>query len=872
MAVITMRQMLEAGVHFGHQTRRWNPKMKRFIFGERNGIYIIDLEQTLGRVEQAYAYVRDLVAGGGVILFVGTKKQAQDPVRSYAEKCGMPYVNERWLGGMLTNFDTISKRVGKMLEYERMRDSGEFDAMPKKEALLLTREMEKLQRNLGGLRGLTRKPPDAIFVLDTKKEHIAVTEANKLGIPVVAVVDTNVDPELVQYPIPGNDDAIRANSLLARVIADAVEEGASSPPSAIPPAPRRSRAGRAGGRVRRPAGRAPQRRRRAQAEREARLAAGPRPSRPRPAERRPTTPEPSPRSRRRRAEARTEPRPGRARAAAEPSRGRDRRRRGEAAPRRHGRGEASEAETEARSAETPTPTDRTRERGELIDMAFTAKDVQALRQATGAGMMDAKRALEANDGDIEAAKQWLREQGLAASAKRERPGEHPGRRRPRRRRPRRRARRAQVRDRLRRQQRALQARGPGPGPARRRQGRRRRRAAPGPPRGPQDHAQGEDRGRARRPPGGRSRAGHRQLPAHPGWRGVNGVLVVLSAGRAQLAHDVAVHIAFARPKYLSRDDVPADVVEAERQTLEAITRNEGKPEQAIPKIVEGRLGGFFKTIALLDQPYAKDDKQTIAQLLGGAPIVAVRPGRDRLTAVARRPRWRRIVFKPSGEALAGPGGIGIDGATLDSTARDIIDLRQGSTSTSPSSSAAATSGAAATGDGRDGRHAVRPHRHARHGDERAGPAGRPRAPRPADPVQSAIEMPRIAEPYIRRRAVRHLEKGRVVIFAAGTGNPFFTTDTAAALRAAEIDAEALLKGTHSGVDGVYDADPRTNRDAKYDEIGYMDVMNKDLQGDGRHGDRLLPRQQDPDRRVRHVDAGQPAAILEGGKVGTIVRI
>ena len=186
MAVITMRQMLEAGVHFGHQTRRWNPKMKRFIFGERNGIYIIDLEQTLKRVETAYAYVRDLVANGGVILFVGTKKQAQDPVRSYAEKCGMPFVNERWLGGMLTNFDTISKRVGKMLEYERMRDSGEFEVMPKKEALLLTREMEKLQRNLGGLRGLERKP-DAIFVLDTKKEHIAVTEANKLGIPVVAV-------------------------------------------------------------------------------------------------------------------------------------------------------------------------------------------------------------------------------------------------------------------------------------------------------------------------------------------------------------------------------------------------------------------------------------------------------------------------------------------------------------------------------------------------------------------------------------------------------------------------------------------------------------------------------------------------------------
>jgi small subunit ribosomal protein S2 len=224
MAVITMRQMLEAGVHFGHQTRRWNPKMKRFIFGERNGIYIIDLEQTLQRVEAAYTFVRDLVARGGTVLFVGTKKQAQDPVRSFADKCGMPYVNERWLGGMLTNFETIAKRVAKMQEYERMRASGEFEAMPKKEALMLSRELEKLQKNLGGIRDL-KKRPDAVFVLDTKKEHIAVTEANKLGIPVVAVVDTNVDPDVVQYPIPGNDDAIRANSLLSRVIADAVEEG-----------------------------------------------------------------------------------------------------------------------------------------------------------------------------------------------------------------------------------------------------------------------------------------------------------------------------------------------------------------------------------------------------------------------------------------------------------------------------------------------------------------------------------------------------------------------------------------------------------------------------------------------------------------------
>jgi len=219
-----MRQLLEAGVHFGHQTRRWNPKMKRFIHGERNGIYIIDLQQTLGRIETSYSFVRDLVADGGTILFVGTKKQAQDPVRSYAERCGMPYVNERWLGGMLTNFQTMSKRVAKMKEYQRMRDSGEFEAMPKKEALLISRELEKLERNLGGIRNMERTP-SAIFVLDTKKEDIAVTEANKLGLPIVAVVDTNCDPDIIQYVIPGNDDAIRSANLMCRVIADAVEEG-----------------------------------------------------------------------------------------------------------------------------------------------------------------------------------------------------------------------------------------------------------------------------------------------------------------------------------------------------------------------------------------------------------------------------------------------------------------------------------------------------------------------------------------------------------------------------------------------------------------------------------------------------------------------
>jgi small subunit ribosomal protein S2 len=224
MAVVTMKQLLEAGVHFGHQTRRWNPKMKRFIFGERNGIYIIDLNQTLTRIEYAYRFVRDLVAGGGTVLFVGTKKQTQDAVARYSTQVHMPYVNQRWLGGMLTNFQTISLRVGKLQELERMRAAGDFDAMPKKEALMHSRELEKLERNLGGIRNMTRAP-DAVFIIDTKKEHIAVTEANRLGLPIIAVVDTNCDPDVIDFVIPGNDDAIRAGNLMCRIMADAIEEG-----------------------------------------------------------------------------------------------------------------------------------------------------------------------------------------------------------------------------------------------------------------------------------------------------------------------------------------------------------------------------------------------------------------------------------------------------------------------------------------------------------------------------------------------------------------------------------------------------------------------------------------------------------------------
>ncbi len=240
MALVTLQELLDSGVHFGHQTRRWNPKMRRYILGERNGIYLIDLRKTLMGIESSYGYVRDLVAAGGVILFVGTKKQTQGPVADYAQACGMPYVNQRWLGGMLTNFATVTGRVKRMVELRAMQRAGDFENMPKREALRHARELEKLDRNLSGIANLDRVP-DAIFVIDTKKEHIAVTEARKLGLPVVAVVDTNCDPDLIDYVIPGNDDAIRAGALLSRLIADAVVEGrfirANRPASRPAPAP-----------------------------------------------------------------------------------------------------------------------------------------------------------------------------------------------------------------------------------------------------------------------------------------------------------------------------------------------------------------------------------------------------------------------------------------------------------------------------------------------------------------------------------------------------------------------------------------------------------------------------------------------------------
>jgi small subunit ribosomal protein S2 len=224
MAVISMKHLLEAGVHFGHQTRRWNPKMKEYIFAERNGIYIIDLQKTMKKIEDAYYFVRDMAVDGKTILFVGTKKQAQESIESEAKRCEMYFVNQRWLGGMLTNFKTIQSRIAQLRKIEQMEVNGDFEVLPKKAVIKLKAMQEKLEKNLGGIKDM-KKLPDMLFIVDPRKEHIAVLEAKSLHIPIVAIVDTNCDPDEADYPIPGNDDAIRAVKLIASKMADAVLEG-----------------------------------------------------------------------------------------------------------------------------------------------------------------------------------------------------------------------------------------------------------------------------------------------------------------------------------------------------------------------------------------------------------------------------------------------------------------------------------------------------------------------------------------------------------------------------------------------------------------------------------------------------------------------
>lgn len=224
MSVVNMKQLLESGVHFGHQTKRWNPKMEQYIFTERNGIYIIDLQQTVKLIDKAYNFVKEEAAKGKTVLFVGTKRQAQETIRTEAEKCGMPYVNQRWLGGMLTNYQTIKKRIDRLEELEQMEEEGVFEVLPKKEVIELNKEHDKLEKFLGGIRNMNGLP-DVIFITDARKEDIAVAEARKLNIPIVSILDTNCDPDLIDYVIPGNDDAIRAVKLITSVISDAVLAG-----------------------------------------------------------------------------------------------------------------------------------------------------------------------------------------------------------------------------------------------------------------------------------------------------------------------------------------------------------------------------------------------------------------------------------------------------------------------------------------------------------------------------------------------------------------------------------------------------------------------------------------------------------------------
>ena len=591
-----MKQLLEAGVHFGHQTRRWNPKMKRFIFGERNGIYIIDLQQTLDRIETAYRFVRDLVADGGTSC--SSAPRSRPRTRSQQLRREVRHaVRQRALARRHAHQlrDHQRARRARCRSTERMRAAGEFEAMPKKEALILSRELEKLERNLGGIRNMEQLP-DAVFVIDTKKEHIAVTEANKLGIPVVAVVDTNCDPDVIQYVIPGNDDAIRAGTLMCRVIADAVEEGRFIALAASRGAGRgrRRRAGRAHARAGRgagapAAGRGPPPGRAAgAAEREARLAAaaGGRAADADAAEAEAATP-----PRRRAAEAAAPPRP------------------------------------------PPSPTTATDSTRGVADrwLSSPPRTSQALRQATGAGMMDAKKALEENDGDLEAAAQVAAREGPGQGGQARRPREHRRARSPslvdgnvgaivelkcetdfvakcaRLRRPGRRARR-----------RSSPPRARAPSTT---QGRRHRR--------PQGHAQGEHRARARSCASRRPTGNVLDTYLHiQNGRGVNGVLVELDGGDQELAHDIAVHIAFAKPDVPhAATTCPADAVDEERDDARghhAATR--ASPRQALP---EDRRGPAQRLVqgagAARAAATSRTTSRPIAQLLGDADASSASP-------------------------------------------------------------------------------------------------------------------------------------------------------------------------------------------------------------------------------------------------------
>ena len=617
MAVVTMRQLLESGVHFGHQTRRWNPKMKRFIFTERNGIYIIDLQQSLSYIDRAYEFVKETVAHGGTILFVGTKKQAQEAIAEQATRVGMPYVNQRWLGGMLTNFQTVHKRLQRLKELEEIDFDGRrrLGPAPRRSSWSSQREKDKLEQDPRRHPRHAASVPSAVWIVDTKKEHIAVGEARKLGIPVVAILDTNCDPDEVDYPIPGNDDAIRSVALLTRVIADAVAEGL------IARAGRQADAGRAAPaeplaewerelleRRARLAAEAPSRRGRCRRARGRRPSSPTLPPRPRP---------PRP------------PRPTQADAA-----------------RRVAGDDAAEAAAPTRR---PTPKPRScrlqlRRRHDMSRRDYDHGELHRRRR------QEAPRAhRRRHDGLQEGARRGRRRprQGRRDPA-------HQGRRRTSasaRAAPRptassppsdaataRRAGRAQLRDRLRRQERRVQARG-------------RRRSL--------EHVAVDQRRPTSRPllaaeleAGKTVQRAASTRPAPRSARRSSSRRVAQFDGDGLVASTCTAPAPTCRRRSASwsswtrattprprqgrraahrrvRAEVPhprrrsrPSVVENERRIAEATAREEGKPEAALPKIVEGRVNGFFKETSLLEQAFAKDNKKTVAQVLDEAGVTA----------------------------------------------------------------------------------------------------------------------------------------------------------------------------------------------------------------------------------------------------------
>ena len=633
MAVVTMRQLLESGVHFGHQTRRWNPKMKRFIMTERNGIYIIDLQQSLSYIDTSYAFIKDTVAKGGTIMFVGTKKQAQQAIAEQATRVGMPFVNQRWLGGMLTNFQTVHQRINRLKELDDIDfDNVAGSGRTKKELLHMRREQIKLDKTLGGIRDMSRTP-SAVWIVDTNKEHLAVEEARKLHIPIIAILDSNCDPDLVDYPIPGNDDAIRAVGLLTRVIADAVADGLIARSGAksgdeadkaigsdepLADWERDLLQGQEGAKVDEAAvaatggdtateetpaaeatGAAAEATEAKQAETAAvetaaAEAAGRDPGR-----------DPG-RHRRRRCRRGRRARRDRGRAGRGCCRGSGHRRRRRR--RRHRRGRR----------------DGRREEGGL-SVAITAADVKKLRELTGAGMMDCKKALEEAEGDFDKAAELLRiklgKKAAARGAEREATS-------------------------------GLVATSGGALVELKSEtdfvaknddfvaaAQRIADAAA--------EAKASDTESLKSVPLDGKTVGEvveelaitigekielGQVAYFDGQSVVYmhkraadlppavGVLVEYDGTDADAARGAAMQIAAMKPQYLSRDDVPADVVEKEREIGAAIAREEGKPEQAIEKIAEGRLNGFFKDVALLDQPSVTDSKKNVKAVLDAAGV------------------------------------------------------------------------------------------------------------------------------------------------------------------------------------------------------------------------------------------------------------